>query len=360
MLERKDILLEKYQIEQLIASGGMGNVWLADDLILNKKWAVKEILKASKEYQASVNNDGTLTEVEILTMLDNPYAPRIVDRFENEEIIAVVMDYIEGQNLLQLLKAEGPQSEAKVVEWATCICDLLSFLHHLPAPVIYNDIKPENIILKSGGGIKVIDYGIAKMPTRYPNKTPIGTPGYASPEHYKGDTDCRSDIYSLGVTMYQLLTGDNPCVKGFVLKPLSAFSPHANKKLQKILTIATQKDPKKRFQTADDFKDALQEYMREQLLPQNTKTTILEGEEIPQEEDPPVPSQKETPAANLEVKKSVSLFNAICDKLSSLVRFLALIVIAVLLSIGITTLIEPTLRNIFFELLRNLWDLLTL
>ena len=358
MLEVNDILLEKYKIEKLIASGGMGNVWLASDLLLNKNWAVKEILKSSDEFKASVNSDGTLTEVEILTMLDNPYAPRIVDKIENSEIIAVIMDYIEGENLLQVHAKEGRQDEVKVVEWAVCICDLLSFLHTLPQPVIYNDVKPENIILKADGNIKVIDYGIAKIPNRYPNKTPIGTKGYASPEHYKGETDARSDIYSLGITMYQLLTGDNPCVKGFNPKPLAEFIPSANSKLQEIISKATDRDPKKRYQSAAELRAVLLDYVRRQLIPQGTKTTILSEEEV-WEDAPIARAEKKTPAGSLEVERSVSLFNAVCDKLLALVRFLALVLIAVLISIGLTTLIEPTLRNMFFELLRNLWDLFT-
>lgn len=354
MLKENDILLGKYKLLSLIATGGMGNVWLAEDLTLAKKWAIKEILKNSPEYQASVNADGTLTEIEILTMLDNPYAPRIVARYEDEEILAVVMDYIEGQNLLQVLKRQGPQNEEKVIEWAVCICDLLSFLHALTPSVIYNDIKPENIILRDGGGIKVIDYGIAKMPDKYPNDTPIGTPGYASPEHYQGKTDARSDIYSLGVTIYHLLTGDNPAVKNFRMPQLRSVLPETSKKLEVIVNTATQKSPEKRFQSASEFKEALQKYQISQMLPGSSRTVILSDDM----QDVHSQIEKETPAVDLTMSPAANLFTVFFDKIEKLGRFILLIIIGILTGIGVTTLLEPTLRNIFFELVRDVWNII--
>lgn len=361
MLKESDVLLGKYKLISLIATGGMGNVWLAEDLTLKKKWAVKEIFKDSKEYKASVNPDGTLTEIEILTALDNPYAPRIVDRYEDTNTLAVVMDYVEGQNLLQIIKDEGPQDENKVIEWAICICDLLSFLHNLSPSIIYNDMKPENIILKSDGSIKVIDYGIAKIPDKYPNTTPIGTPGYASPEHYQGKTDARSDIYSLGVTIYHLLTGDNPAVKNFRLPQLRSTLPRASKKLEAIISTATQKSPDKRFQTAAEFKDALQKYqMSEQLMSGSSRTVLLNSDmQEVQPEEAPVQEEKQTPAVELTMSPAANLFTVIFDKLAALGRFILFLIIGVLLGIGITTLLEPTLRSVFFELIRNIIDLIT-
>lgn len=360
MLKQNDLLLNKYKILSIIAKGGMGYVWLAEDVTLKKHWAVKEIYKSSKEYKASVNPDGTLTEIEILTLLDNPYAPRIVDRYEDDEVLAVVMDYVEGKNLLQVVKEDGPQDEEKVIEWAMCICDLLSFLHTHNPKVFYNDIKPENIILKDDGSIKVIDFGISKMPEKYPNKTPIGTPGYASPEHYRGNTDARSDIYSLGFTMYHLLTADSPCVNNFKMPKLRTQLPGASKKLEEIIEKATQRSPEKRFQTAAELRQALFDYQVGQIIPENTKTTLLQGSEPVKQEDVSVEeatSEKQTPAVTLTKTPAANLFTVLYEAVAGLIRILLYIIIGVLTAIGIDTLLEPTLRTIFFEQLQNMWDI---
>ena len=370
MLKENDMLLGKYRILSAIAQGGMGAVWLAEDTTLKKKWAVKEIFKDSKEFLASVNPDGTLTEIEILTMLDNPYAPRIVDRYDDEEVLAVVMDFVDGKNLLQLLREKGPQREEKVIEWALCVCDLLSFLHTHKPYIIYNDVKPENIILKADGSIKVIDFGIAKIPEKYPNEIPIGTPGYASPEHYLGKTDARSDIYSLALTMYHLLTGDNPATKNFRRQPLKTFCPYISKKLEKIIETAANRLPEKRYQTASDFRDALMDYQIEQFASENTKTTLLmdKAEHVDTNEEEPQSAQenavmqaseKQTPPTQLKKSPAASLFSVLFSGIGSVVRFVAFIIIGVFAAIGITTLLEPALREVFFELLRDAWNIIS-
>lgn len=355
MLHQNDLLLNKYRILSIRAKGGMGCVWLAEDVTLKKRWAVKEIYKSSKEYKASVNPDGTLTEIEILTLLDNPYAPRIVDRYEDEEVLAVVMDYVEGKNLLQVVKEEGPQDEAKVIEWAMCVCDLLSFLHTHSPKVFYNDIKPENIILKDDGSIKVIDFGISKMPEKYPNNTAIGTPGYASPEHYRGATDARSDIYSLGMTMYHLLTADNPCVKNFKMPKLRSKLPTATKKLEEIIETATQRSPEKRFQTAAEFRQALFDYQVGQIIPENAKTTLLQGEDVAEKEE--AGADKQTPAVALTKTPAANLFTVVFDAITGLIRIVLYIIIGVLTAIGVDTLLDPSMRTLLIEQLQNMWDI---
>lgn len=365
MLKEKDILLGKYRILSKIAAGGMGAVWLAEDRKLQKKWAVKEIFKDSGEFCASVNPDGTLTEIEILTLLDNPYAPRIVDRYEDEQVLAVVMDYVEGQTLLQLVKEKGPQPEEEVVKWTLCVCDLLSFLHTHQPPVIYNDVKPENIILKKDGAIKVIDFGIAKIPQKYPNDTPIGTPGYASPEHYKGKTDARSDLYSLGMSMYHLLTAVNPATKDFHMKPLTSLRPGASRKLEQIIQKATAKDPNARYQSASELREDLLNYQMEQFAAENTKTMLLPEEPRGEEEKPK--KEDERPKREEKVSEEVqatvfpqpkessppALLLVSLHSVKALFRILLYAVIGVFVAIGITTLLEPALREVFLELLKD-------
>ena len=355
LIKVNDTLLDKYKVVSFIAKGGMSTVWLAEDLALHKKWAIKVIDKTSKGYKASVNPDGTLTEVRILTELDNPYAPRIVDRIETEEHLAVVMDFIKGKNLLEVLKEEGPQDSDKVINWMICICELLQSLHGMRNPVIYCDMKPENIILKDDSSIKVIDFGIAKIPSLYEKNIAIGTAGYASPEHYQGKTDELSDIYTLGMTMYHLLTGNNPAKKDFKMVPVKNIVPNISKELEAIITKATQKKPDKRYQSAAEMKDALWECkimdMTDEL---DTRTVLLDEAEATEEVAEAKP--KETPAAPLKQSKSATFLQVLFNGIGGLFRTIAFIVLAVFAAIGIHTLMEPALRELFIEEMINLYE----
>lgn len=352
MLYKDYILLEKYQIIRMLGRGGMSCVWLAEDLHLKKKWAVKEIFKDSKEYEAALNPDGTLTEVLILSMLDHPFAPRIVDRYEDENIIAIVMDYIEGKTLQEILNEEGPQDEEKVLQWMISLLDLLEFLHTREDAVVYNDVKPENMILKEDGTIRVIDYRIAKIPGRYKNHLPIGTPGYASPEHFSGITDARSDIYSAGITLYALLTGDNPSSKGFKMQPLRKRVTGASKTLESIVYKSCHAAPAARYQSAAEMKEELQKYLIQkyyqgdeiaytQLLSRSgTETMVLQMDKVQESEKEATIEKKSSAADVLQV-----LFNAA----GSIVRIICWIIVFCLAAVGMITLLDVNIRPVFLE-----------
>ena len=351
MLYKDYILLEKYQIIRMLGRGGMSCVWLAEDLHLKKKWAVKEIFKDSKEYEAALNPDGTLTEVLVLSMLDHPFAPRIVDRYEDENIIAIVMDYIEGKTLQEILNEEGPQDEEKVLQWVISLLDLLEFLHTREDAVVYNDVKPENMILKEDGTIRVIDYGIAKIPGRYVNLSPIGTPGYASPEHFFGKTDARSDVYSAGITLYALLTGDNPSSESFKMQPLRKRVTGTSKTLESIVEKSCHAAPAARYQSTFDMKDALQKYFIKkyyrgdemaytQLLSRTGTETMVLQEKVQEAEKESTIEKKASAAGVLQV-----LFNAV----GSVVRVFCWIIVFCLAAVGMITLLDVNIRGIFLE-----------
>ena len=352
MLYKDYILLEKYQIIRMLGRGGMSCVWLAEDLHLKKKWAVKEIFKDSREYEAALNPDGTLTEVLVLSMLDHPFAPRIVDRYEDERIIAIVMDYIEGKTLQEILNEEGPQTEEKVLQWMISLLDLLEFLHTREDAVVYNDVKPENMILKEDGTIRVIDYGIAKIPGKHVNHSPIGTPGYASPEHFSGKTDARSDIYSAGITLYALLTGDNPSSKGFKMQALRKRITGVSKVLESIVDKSCQVVSSMRYQSAAEMKEELQKYLIKkyyqgdelaytQLLSRTgAETTVLQMEKELEDKKISTIEKKSSAAGVLQV-----LFNAI----GSIVRVICWIIVFCLAAVGMITLLDVNIRPVFLE-----------
>ncbi len=255
MLKEKDILKGKYQILSLVGRGGMSVVWLAEDLELKKKWAVKEIDKTSAAYRNARSRDGQLTEIEILNCLDSPFAPRIVDCFEDDRVKCVVMDYIEGRSLASMLE-DGtiPKDPELILSWMMDICSLLSYLHK--KNIVYRDMKPANILLTADGSVKVVDYGIAKFaqPGHYEDEAAVGTKGYAAPEQYRKISSPRSDIYSVCVTLRQLLAGTKrPVGAGRSLQNLPAG-------LAAILEKGCEKDPEKRFETVDQLRDALSSF----------------------------------------------------------------------------------------------------
>ena len=263
MLRIGDILDGKYRILALIGKGGMSKVWLAMDTNINKEWAIKEIDKNSVEYKKTVNEDKTLSEIEIMKKLDHPSLPRIVNVIDTSDTIYVIMDYIEGETLLKVLEAYGPQDQDMVAGWMLDVCDTLDYLHHQDPPIIYRDMKPSNIMLSQEGKIKIIDFGIAREFKGDRDDTlPLGTRGYASPEHFTKKTDARSDVYTVGVTMYQLLTGKDPADPPYEILPLREVDPSLSSGLEKIIQKATMPDPEDRYQTIAEMADAIQSYKK--------------------------------------------------------------------------------------------------
>lgn len=209
-----EIIDGKYKILEEIGRGGMSIVYLARDSRLNKSWAIKEIKKKGNTRDDQIIVNSLLTEANLIKRLDHESIVRIVDIIEDGTTIYIVMDYIEGQSLDKIIKEYGAQPEELVVEWAMQLCDALFYLHSQKPPIIYRDMKPANIMLKPDGNIKIIDFGIAReyKEKNLADTTLLGTKGYAPPEQYDGkkQTDARSDIYALGMTMHHLLTGIDP------------------------------------------------------------------------------------------------------------------------------------------------------
>ena len=213
MLEIGSIIDGKYKILNKIGQGGMSVVYLAMNERANKQWAIKEVRKDGvKDYE--VVRQGLIAETDILKRLNHPHLPSIIDVIDRDDTFLIVMDYIEGKALDYWLKKEGAQPQERVVEWAKQICDVFGYLHSRKPPIIYRDLKPANVMLKPDGQIMIIDFGTARefKETSIEDTSCLGTQGYAAPEQYggHGQTDARTDIYTLGATMYHLLTGHNP------------------------------------------------------------------------------------------------------------------------------------------------------
>ena len=265
MLEIGSLLDGKYKILNKIGQGGMSVVYLAMNEKANKQWAIKEMRKEkNKNYE--IMKQSLITETNLLKELKHPYLPSIADIIENDDTIIIVMDYVEGRPLSDILSEEGVIEEDKVADYAIQLCDVLDYLHSQNPPIIYRDLKPANIMLRPDGKITLIDFGTARKYNydSVSDTTCLGTIGYAAPEQFTGETlrqtDARTDIYNLGATMYHLLTGVNPSEPPYELYPIRRWDESLSNGLEKIILRATRKDPDKRFNDCKEMSYALQHF----------------------------------------------------------------------------------------------------
>ncbi len=263
MLKVGTVIDSKYKILNIIGSGGMSTVYLAINEKANKLWAIKEV-RRDAQTELDTIRQSLIREKEILTRLSHKGLPSIIDVVDYEENFLIVMDYIEGITLKEALDKQGAQPQAAVVDWAIQLCEVLKYLHSLNPPIIYRDMKPSNIMLRPDNRLVLIDFGTAR---EYKEKsltdtTYLGTQGYAAPEQLGGigQTDARTDIYSLGTTMYHLLTGNNPSEPPYELYPVTKCNPILSDGLEHIICRCTQPNPQKRYQSADELLYALKHY----------------------------------------------------------------------------------------------------
>ncbi len=244
----------KYEILKQIGKGGMSFVYLSMDKRLNKQWAIKEIRKRGNGKNDEIVINSLLAEAKMMKMLDHPALPRIVDIIDDSDTIYVVMDYIEGESLDKILLEYGPQPEEIVIDWAKQLCDVLGYLHS--KKIIYRDMKPANVMLKPEGNLKVIDFGIAReyKEQNTADTTVLGTKGYASPEHYGArQTDARSDIFTLGMTLHHLLTGVDPRSPDYMYASVRQWNPQLSDGIEAIIDKCTAISPEDRYQSCAEL-----------------------------------------------------------------------------------------------------------
>src|SRR2546428_2119938 len=207
----------RYKIEQSVAAGGMGAVYRAIDVRFDDEpCAVKEMLD---DFQKDVDRNQAVEwfkrEAKLLLKLNHPYIPRVRDSFVENDRHYLVMDFIEGRTLTELLAKEGNVpglegahgvSEARARSWAQQLCNVLAYLHRQNPPIIFRDLKPSNIMVTDQDEIRLIDFGIARTFQSQRQSTIIMTIGYAPPEQLHGMPEPRSDLYALGATLHRLLT----------------------------------------------------------------------------------------------------------------------------------------------------------
>jgi len=263
-LDPGTILNNRYRIAKQIGKGGFGAVYRAWDLNLNKSCALKENLETSPEAQKQF-----FREAEILANLKHPNLPRVTDHFTiPNQGQYLVMDYIEGENLDTLIKQSGGQlQEEQAIQIIQQVSSAVSYMHEQKPPIIHRDIKPGNIIITPNGQALLVDFGIVKIFNTQLSTT-LGaraySPGYSPPEQYgQGGTDTRSDVYSLGATMYTLLTGQLPpdsiqrTTGKTLIKPRTT-NPTISTEVENTVLRAMELSASNRFMNATEFSLAIE------------------------------------------------------------------------------------------------------
>jgi serine/threonine protein kinase len=257
--------MDRYEIQDTIGIGGMGTVYRARDK--NFK-AIR--LVAIKEMISQINDPLVRKKIylnyeresNILATLRHQSIPRIYDYFIRDDRAYLVMELVTGRDLDTILaEITSFFSEAQVVTWGIELCDVLQYLHtRQPEPIIFRDIKPSNIMISPQNHIMLVDFGIAKLFDPREKNTMIGTQGYSPPEQYRGEATNKVDIYALGATLHHLLTLKDPRLEApfsFNERPIQESNPHVSDELVAVIERALEYDPKDRYESADDMKEAL-------------------------------------------------------------------------------------------------------
>jgi serine/threonine protein kinase len=265
-------LNDRYHILEQVGQGGFGSVYKATDSNFGGRLvAIKEMeQKGLSPQEIAEAATGFKRETLMLANLRDPHLPRIYDHFSDSGRWYLVMDYIEGQTLDDYMQAfpRNPSTGNRhlavpeVLDIGFQLCDVLDYLHTRQPPIIFRDLKPANIMLTPEKHLYLIDFGIARhfKPGQIKDTIPLGSPGYAAPEQYgKVQTTPRADIYSLGVILHQLLTGDDPANTPFLLAPLSSGNDPALAKLALLVKRMTEMDERHRPASAAAVKDELQQ-----------------------------------------------------------------------------------------------------
>jgi serine/threonine protein kinase len=256
-------LQERYDILQFIGQGGMAAVYLGADTRLGNRYVAIKQMDPTKlphaEQQPAVR--AFQQEAQVLAQLNHPAIARVIDFFQEDRFWYLVMEYVEGEGLDSALN-RFPRGfeEQQVLLWAAQLGSALDYLHQQNPPIIFRDLKPANVMVQPDGVLKLIDFGIARYfkPGQNQDTIRFGTPGYAAPEQYgRGQTDARSDIFSLGVLLHQLLTGYDPALSPMNLPAIRSMRPDISYRTVQTIEQAIRVDPGQRFVSIQQFAAAL-------------------------------------------------------------------------------------------------------
>ncbi len=272
------ILRGRYELTNIVGQGGMGNVYRAEDTRLpGRICAVKEIQSSPTATAETREQEQRqfLREASLLAQLDHPNLPKVSDFFTENEVEYLVMDYVPGSNLKELIDDSRAQGALlppdMVLDWGKQLLDAIRYLHQQDPPILHRDIKPANIKLTPDDRIKLVDFGLAKVLAGDDSRTITviqgrGTAYYTPLEQYGGEsehTDIRSDIYAVGATFYHLLSGKPPpeararFLNPNVLRPLYEINKLVSNNLNELIKWALEMHPDDRPESIAEFQEAV-------------------------------------------------------------------------------------------------------
>ncbi len=284
----KTLCDDEYYIHRVIGHGGMGKVYLAAHSELTVPVAIKQARSDSMLPESAIatldcllqgeepppmqefptsgggHTDRFFHEALFLARMHHPALPSLYDYFYEDGYWYMVMDYIPGQTLTAYLRQQGPLPPLEALSYALQLCDVFDYLHRQTPPIVYRDLKPSNVLITPDGTLMLVDFGIARYfkEGQSNDTTDFGSPGYASPEQYQteGQTDGRSDLYSLGVLIYEMVTGHRPPSTdgGSPMDTLSNDAFTLSPTISGLIALATRTEPMYRFQSAHTFFLALE------------------------------------------------------------------------------------------------------
>ncbi|MEA3339443.1 MAG: protein kinase, partial [Chloroflexota bacterium] len=261
-LSAHTVLTNRYQILRPLGRGGMGTLYLARDTRFERRYiALKENGDRSPASQTQFR-----LEAEVLATLHHPNLPAVTDHFTSDGRQFLVMDYVEGENLEERVMRLGPQPEPQVLAQTRQVLNALAYLHAQSPPIIHRDVKPANIRITPEGKAILVDFGVVKYMIQGQLTVAAaraGSPGYAPIEQYAGGTDQRSDIYSMGATLYFALTGQEPpeaplLAAGQTLPHPRQLNPAISQRAEATILRAMQSEAGRRFQSTVEMMAALQ------------------------------------------------------------------------------------------------------
>lgn len=258
-----DIVEGSWEVIKQIGQGGTATVYLVRDIELNRLLALKEVpVRGTKEGVRQAK--AVIAEVNLLKSLSHPSIPRIIKMTKDDHSLLIVMDYIEGYSLRDLIAKTTYIDEKSIVRWGLALCDTLKYLHNRNPKVIYRDLKPHNVMLSNENHLFLMDFGISReigSGFDYSKEDKLGTKGYAAPEMRTKEAwfDERSDIYALGRTLYFLATRNSPSVevlqdgRRLPILPIRQYDASRSVGLEKIIEKATAFKPQDRYQSVEEM-----------------------------------------------------------------------------------------------------------
>jgi outer membrane protein assembly factor BamB/tRNA A-37 threonylcarbamoyl transferase component Bud32 len=262
------VLQNRYRVESVLGLGGMGAVYKVRDLRFQSSAKYAALKEMITRFTDQVDQRARLSqfdrEANILAALSHPAIPSVSDYFTQFDRAYLVIEYIEGRDLDKVLSdTQGLLNEQVVGTWAIQLCDVLHYLHTRTPPIVFRDMKPSNVMLTTANTIVLIDFGIAKVfEPETKRGTQVGTEGYSPPEQYRGYSDHRSDIFSLGALMHHLLTRTDPRYEApftFHERMPTSLNPTVTPAMEAVIMRCVESDPDSRYRDALELRKALED-----------------------------------------------------------------------------------------------------